>query len=67
MGTFLLRHDRVYQGKSRWTQGHFRCLEEQAFNHPVQRVEFQEYVEVVLEAQRRMAGLEDQIRLATQS
>ena len=67
LGAFLLRHDRIYQGRSRWTQAHFRWLEEQAFRHPVHQVVFQEYVEVVLEAQRRVAGLEDQIRLAMQS
>ena len=48
-------------------QAHFLRLEEQAFSHPVQQVVFQEYVEVVLEAQRRVAGLEDQSRLAMQS
>ena len=32
LGAFLLRHDRVYrEGKSRWTQQHFRWLEEQKF------------------------------------
>ena len=67
MRSFLLRHDRIYQGRSRWTQAHFRWLEEQAFSHPVQQIVFQEYVEVVLEAQRRVAGLEDQICLAMQS
>ena len=36
LGAFLLRHDRVYrEGKSRWTQRHFRWLEEQRFEHPV--------------------------------
>ena len=41
-GAFLLRHDRVYrEGKSRWTQRHFRWLEEQRFEHPVQQVVFQ--------------------------
>ncbi len=67
LGAFLLRHDRIYQGRSRWTQAHFRWLEEQAFSHPVQQVVFQEYVDVVLETQRRVAGLEDQIRSAMQS
>ena len=57
LGAFLLRHGRVYrEGKSRWTQRHFRWLEEQRFAHPVQQVVFQEYVDTVLEAQRRVAG-----------
>ena len=30
LGAFLLRHGRVYrEGRSRWTQKHFRWLEEQ--------------------------------------
>ena len=28
LGAFLLRHGRVYHGKSRWTQAHFRWMEE---------------------------------------
>ncbi len=67
LGAFLLRHGRVYrEGKSRWTQRHFRWLEEQRFAHPVQQVVFQEYVDTVLEAQRRVAGLEGQMRAGLQ-
>ena len=63
LGAFLLRHDRVCrEGKSRWTQRHFRWLEEQRFEHPVQQVVFQEYVDTVMEARRRVAGLEGQMR-----
>ena len=64
LGAFLLRHERIYAGRSRWTQTHFRWLEEQSFEHPVQQVVFQEYVEAVLDAQRRVAGLEEQIHQA---
>ena len=67
LGAFLLRHGRVYrEGKSRWTQRHFRWLEEQRFDSAVQQVVFQEYVDTVLEARRRVAGLEDQMRAAVQ-
>ena len=65
LGVFLLRHERVYrEGKSRWTQQHFRWLEEQRFDHPVQQVVFQEYVDTVMEARGRVAGLEGQMREA---
>ena len=65
LGTFLLRHDRVYpEGKSQWTQRHFRWLEEQRFEDPVQQMVFQEYVDTVMEARRRVAGLEGQMREA---
>ena len=59
LGAFLLRHARVYrEGKSRWTKMHFRWLEEQKFEHPVQQVVFQEYVDTVVEARTRVASLE---------
>ena len=62
---FLLRHARVYrEGKSRWTQQHFRWLEEQKFEHPAQQVVFQEYIDTVTEARTRVAGLESQMREA---
>ncbi len=64
LGAFLLRHERIYTGRSRWTQAHFHWLEEQSFEHPVQQVVFQEYVDAVMEAQRRVAGLEEQIHQA---
>jgi len=68
LGAFLLRHGRVYRGggKSRWTQQHFRWLEEQKFEHPVQQVVFREDVDTVIEARRRVAGLEGQMREALQ-
>ena len=62
LGAFLLRHDRIYRGKSRWTQAHFRWLEDQRFDRPVQQVVFQEYVDAVIRAQARVAGLESQMR-----
>ena len=65
LGAFLLRHGRVYRaGKSRWTRQHFRWLEEQRFESAVQQVVFQEYVDTVTEARRRVAGLEVQMREA---
>ena len=65
LGAFLLRHERVYrEGKSRWTQRYFRWLEEQKFEHPVQQVVFQEYVDTVVETRRRVASLEAQMREA---
>ena len=65
LGAFLLRHARVYRaGRTRRTQQHFRWLEQQRFSDPLQQVVFQEYVDTVLEAQRRVAGLETHMRQA---
>lgn len=62
LGAFLLRHGQVYQGKSRWTQAHWRWLEEVKFANPVQQIVLQEYIDTVKEAQRREAGLEQEMR-----
>jgi transposase len=65
LGAFLLRHGRVYDGgKSRWTQAHFRWLEQVKFESPVQQIVLQEYIETVKEMQRRVAELENQMRQA---
>ena len=64
LGAFLLRHDRNYSGRSKWTAAHAHWLEKQSFDHPVQQVVFQEYVDAVQEASRRVAGLEAQIHAA---
>ena len=69
LGAFLLRHGRVYGGKSRWTQAYFRWLEEQRFDLPLQQVVFQEYVDAAIAAGKRTGGLEAQMHemLATWS
>jgi transposase len=65
LGAFLLRHGRVYaQGKSRWTQQHYRWLETVRFDSPIQQIVLQEYLEAVKEARRRVSGLEEQMRQA---
>jgi transposase len=65
LGAFLLRHGRVYrEGKSRWTQAHFRWLETVKFDSPVQQIVLQEYIDTVKAAQRRVAALEVQMREA---
>ena len=50
LGGFLLHHGRVYSGKSRWTQAHFRWLEEQKFELPLQQLVFQDYVDAAIVA-----------------
>lgn len=68
LGAFLLRHGHVYtQGKSRWTQAHFRWLETVKFDSPIQQLVLQEYIDAVKAAQRRVAALEEQMRLALPS
>ncbi|MEA2120399.1 IS110 family transposase [Halovibrio sp. HP20-50] len=67
LNAFLLRHGKVYSGKSKWIPAHFRWLETVRFDHPVQQIVMQEYIEAVREAQRRVAGLEKQMEMALPS
>jgi len=64
LNSFLQRHSRVYSGRSRWTQAHFRWLETQRFDHPFQQIVFQEYVDAVQEAQVRVKGLDQALQQA---
>ena len=61
LSAFLLRHGKVYRGKSKWIPVHFRWLETVRFDTPVQQIVLEEYVDAVKGAQRRVAGLEQQM------
>jgi len=61
---FLLRHSRRYDGKSHWTQTHYRWLEQTKFDHPVQQIVFQEYIDTVKAMSRRVEALDKQIESA---
>jgi transposase len=67
LGAFLLRHDRVYCGQSKWTQAHFRWLEGLKFERPIQQIVFQEYVDTVKYCQGRVASLEREMETALES
>ncbi|MBQ34876.1 MAG: IS110 family transposase [Candidatus Latescibacteria bacterium] len=64
LNSFLLRHGRVHGGRSRWTQAHFRWLEQQSFDHPAQQIAFEEYVDAVKDAGQRVAQLETEMSRA---
>ena len=64
LNSFLQRHSRIYSGRSRWTQAHFRWLETQRFDHPFQQIVFQEYVDAVQQAQARVKGLDKELQQA---
>lgn len=61
---FLLRHGKRYEGKSNWTQAHYRWLEEVKFGQPVQQIVFQEYVDTVKAMTKRVEALDKQIESA---
>lgn len=59
---FLLRHGRVYQGKTTWGRGHWAWLLQQVMDHPAQQIVLQEYLDAVREASTRVLRLTGQIR-----
>lgn len=61
LGAFLLRHGRIYSGKSKWTQAHFRWLEGVKFDSAINQIVFQEYVDAVKDAKKRVAVMEKEM------
>jgi transposase len=64
LSAFLLRHGKRYEGKSNWTLAHYHWMEEVKFNHPVQQIVFQEYVDTVKTMTKRVDALDKQIESA---
>lgn len=64
LGAFLLRHGKIYAGRSKWTQAHFRWLERIKFDIQAQQIVFQEYVDTVKQMKGRVASLEEEMRHA---
>jgi len=64
---FLLRHGKRYSGVSNWTQAHFRWLEKVKFDHPVQQIVLQEYINTVNDGGKRVAGLDREIEQTAQA
>ena len=62
LNSFMMRHGRIYGGKTRWNRTHVRWLREQRFAHPSQRICLDEYLETVQEAARRVERYNEQIR-----
>jgi len=58
LSAFLLRHGRRYtSGKSKWTQAYWRWLESLKFDHRVQQIVFQEYIDSVKMQQQRVGDM----------
>ncbi|MBI9102314.1 MAG: IS110 family transposase, partial [Spirochaetales bacterium] len=63
LGSFLLRHGYIYRdGKSKWTQAHFKWMENLKFDNSIQQIVFEEYISAVKQAQRRVSELEEEMR-----
>jgi transposase len=58
---FLLRHGRKHARGTAWRMAYRRWLSTLAFEHRAQQIAFQDYVDAVMDAERRLQGVEEQI------
>lgn len=61
---FLLRYRHIYDGKSNWTNLHFRWLNSVTFANAVQQIVFQEYLSIVKTLTLRITALDEQLALS---
>src|SRR3954449_7042832 len=59
--SFLLRHGRVYGGRSAWSRAHTRWLCELQFAHPAQYLVMAEYRQDIADAEKRLERLSEQV------
>jgi len=59
--SFLLRHGRMYQGKSPWTKTHINWIRELKFDHPAHYILIEENLAAIRDSQERLSRLEQQI------
>lgn len=58
---FLLRHGRKHGRGTAWKMAYRRWLSTLSFEHPAQQIAFQDYVDAVTDAERRLQRVEGQI------
>ena len=59
--SFLLRHGRIFTGRSAWTNAHTRWLCEQSFDHRAQYLVLAEYRQAIENAETRLKHLTGQV------
>lgn len=57
LAALLLRNEIRYVGRSAWTKAHRRWIAKLKLPHPAQQIAFEEYVQAIEEADRRLARL----------
>lgn len=65
LSAFLLRYGHSFNGKSNWTQAHFRWLETIKFTQPNQQIVYQEYIDTVLATTRKVDAFDKHIARAS--
>lgn len=61
LSSMLLRHGRIFEGKSSWTQPHLQWIKSQRFDAAPQQEAFDDYVTEVLRLSQRLAHLSEQV------
>src|SRR5918997_2752081 len=59
--SFLLRHGRVYTGRSAWSRAHSRWLCDLRFEHSAQYLVLAEYRQAIADAEQRLERLSEQV------
>jgi transposase len=59
--SFLLRHGRIFSGCKHWSLAHMRWLAKQSFEHPAQQIVFQDAIDAIEDAARRLHALDQQL------
>src|SRR5512147_1143431 len=59
--SFLLRHGRIFSGRTHWSQAHRRWLAGQKFAQPAQQIVFQDAVDAIEDAAARLRRLDEQL------
>ena len=62
LGAFLLRHNIIYSGRSKWTLAHFNWLADITMPHPAQQITLQEYIDAIRNCKERVDRLTEQVR-----
>jgi transposase len=60
-GARLLRHGRVFEGRSHWSRAHRRWLAEQRFDHRAQQIALEEYIHAIEQIEERRGRLTQQM------
>jgi transposase len=65
--SFLLRHGRIYSGRSSWSLAHMRWISTLKFDHPAHFVVLKEYCQAIEDAEVRLKRLTDLISETVES
>jgi transposase len=58
---FLLRNNICYEGPANWSMKHLRWLTELVLPHPCQQIVLQEHLQTIMERQRRLERLDNEL------